>query len=95
MTKREQITRDYLNGMTVAKLAEKYGRTYGGIQTSLWQWRVKLPEGERLRRVREAKGGISFVKPVWPDCPDDLRADYETLRKYYPAAQARKMLEAV
>lgn len=95
MTRRDQITRDYLGGMTVRELSVKYGRTYGGIQTALWQWGVKLPAGERIRRVSAAKSGIAFVKPVWPDCPPEKLADYQNLRRYYTAREARSMLEAV
>lgn len=85
MTKREQITRDYLAGMTVKQLSDKYGRTYGGIQTSLSRWGVRLPEGERERRAGRGK--------YWADCPEHLREDYKVLRRYMSAREARTTLE--
>ena len=89
-TRREQITRDYLGGMTVRQLAEKYGRTYGGVQTSLWQWGVKLPAGERIKRSKlHRRPGCES----WVDCPTHLREDYKTLRKYMSAREARETLE--
>ena len=93
MTKREKITRDYLSGMTVRQLAEKYGRTYGGIQSSLWQWGVKLPEGERQKRVARANRENPRRNFYWHDCPAHLREDYRTLRRYMTAREARARLE--
>jgi len=98
MTKRDQITRDYLGGMTVRELAVKYDRTPGGITSSLYQWRVSLSPEERARRRADACRRT--LKPtagrpsVWPDCPPDKLADYQTFTRYYGAHEARKMLEA-
>lgn len=95
MTKKEQIIRDYLGGMSAPELAEKYNRTRGGIETSLWQWRIKLPPEERARR-RAANFGNTLApirQPIWPDCPEHLKEDYETLRRYMPAREARARLE--
>lgn len=89
-TKKQRIIADYLGGMTVRELAEKYHRTCGGVQTSLWLWGVKLPEGERIRRLnanRTARG------QSWPDCPGHLLEDYKTLRRYMTAREARATLE--
>lgn len=94
-TKRQQITNDYIGGLTVPQLAEKYGRTRGGIQTSLWQWGVRLPPEERARRrTRNFEGTLRRARPpAWPDCPEHLKEDYKLLRKYMTAREARTTLE--
>lgn len=96
---REAMIHSYLNGMSMREVAEAFGWTPGAVQTALNRWGVKLPPEERARRVANAVRRTPKENwgwpTVWPDCPDDLRADYETLRKYYPAREARAMLEGV
>lgn len=99
MTKRQLMTLDYLGGMSQNQLAAKYGWTPGAVQTSLNKWGVKLPPEERARRLANACRSIPRHRPgrpsAWPDCPPEKLADYRTMAKYYPAHEARAMLEAV
>lgn len=95
MTKRSLIIADRLSGMTVPELAAKYGRTPGGIQTDLNRWGIRLPDEIRIRN--QSRGITGLVRPaeVWPDCPPEKQEDYETLRKFYTAREAKAMLEVV
>lgn len=100
MTKRARMIHDYLHeGMSIREVAEKYGRTPGGLQSSFAQWGVKLPEEERRRRhtlnIEKARNSRSMFRTVWPDCPPEKAKDYHTLRRYYRASEAKAMLEAV
>ena len=56
-------------------------------------WQSISPE--RAREILNKAGEMGrHKKPLtWPDCPDHLLADYRTLRGYYGAAEARRMLE--
>lgn len=99
MTRRQQITADYLGGLTVTQLSEKYGRTKGGLQSDLRAWGVTLSPEERRRRRAEACRRThkpNAGRPIkWRECPPEKLEDYRTLRKFYTAAEARAMLEAV
>ena len=87
--RREAMTRDYLAGMSAKALADRYNLSVGGVQANLSNWGVQLPRDERVRRQHS-----NGRPPVWPNCPRHMRADYETLRKYMPASEARATLEA-
>lgn len=99
MTKRERMTAAYLEGMSMREVAEAFGWTPGAVQTALNRWGVKLPPEERARRLANACRSIPRHRPgkpsAWPDCPPDKLEDYRTMVKYYPALEARAMLEAV
>lgn len=43
-------------------------------------------------RARNA-AATKAANSVWPDCPDHLRDDYETLRHYMSATEARATLD--
>ena len=50
-------------------------------------------------RMRKLNADPEFAKAhsersmVWPDCPEHLREDYETLRHYMSAREARATLD--
>jgi hypothetical protein len=72
-----------LNGATLPE-PERRARAADGI-------RRKLRDADWLARRNDA---VRRAKQVWPDCPPELRDDYETLRSYFPAREARAMVEA-
>lgn len=89
---------DYLGGMTAAECAEKYGLTPEGVRGLLNRYKVRLPSSVRAKRLSEcAKRARPSPgrPPVWPDCPEHLRRDYDRFRKHYGfrSAEARAMLE--
>jgi hypothetical protein len=48
------------------------------------------------RHRRNAQEALVHFRPqprVWPTCPPEKRQDYETLKAYYGAREARRMLE--
>lgn len=55
MTKREQIAADYLGGMSLAEVADKYGyANRNSLGVVLHRWGIKLPKEEASRRHSEA-----------------------------------------
>ena len=97
MTKREEITRAYIGGMTVRELGIAFNRSPGAIQTDLSSWGVKLsPEERRRRRMGAGQRAVANGwgwKQVWPDCPEHLKSDYENMSRYMSKREARRMLE--
>lgn len=93
-----RIAADYIGGMTQRELAEKYGLAESTIASRLIKRKMKLTPEQRRNRgiVGRAKGAKTGRKPVWPDCPPELRSEYMRLRKnkFIPAADARRLLEA-
>jgi len=96
--RRWRMTRAYCApGADPKDVARRFGITEGALKVNMHRWGVKLPEDERRRRVAESnrRSTESRIAPlrVWPDCPEHLREDYETLRKYMRAGEARATLE--
>lgn len=98
--RRHGILRDYVGGMTGPEVARKWGITPNAVYTMAQYWGVKLSPEEKERRRAEACRKSADMRRgprwsyAWPDCPDDKMEDYQTLRKYMSARDARATLEA-
>lgn len=85
---------------TQAEIGYVLGMTQQAVSRLAGEAGVRDPE-RRSRMARQAwqKGHNGNLKPgpgrkpVWPDCPPELRDDYRNLRRYMPAAEARAALE--
>lgn len=93
----ERFAAEYLGGMTARQIAERHGVKTTLVQSALYSMGVKLSKAEHARRAEAAIKNKRGPKPVWPDCPPELRKDYTRFRKSYgyAATEARAMLEAV
>lgn len=94
LKRRAAITRAYLSGVPVDEIASRVGITPQSVKVNLSRWGVRLPDAERKRRFAESARRLGKANAVWPECPEHLRADYETLRRYMSAREARAKLEA-
>lgn len=87
---------DYLSGMSLVEVGEKYGIKKSAVAGILYRNAVRLPpEERRLRRIKIGKWSRGRP-PIWPDCPAHLRSDYDRFRRAYGyrSAEARALLEA-
>lgn len=85
---------DYVvGGLSRREVAAKYGLSDGGLCKLLHTKGVVLSKRERTKRRKRAGYENVGRPPVWPDCPPELREEYETLRRYYGSAEARSMIE--
>lgn len=96
--RRHRITQAYLGGASLEQVARRFGIERNSLAVNLSRWGVKLaPEDRRQRQAANAvamSARSSGRPPVWPDCPEDKREDYEILRTCMKAAEARAVLEA-
>lgn len=97
-----RIIEAYQAGASRTEVARQFGMNAAWIGNILKQAGVQrdpVKEVSRQARERWSSGRYSDVqfkrgrKPVWPDCPPHLQADYRKLRKYMPAREARAALE--
>lgn len=93
-----RMVADFRSGMTQRQLAAKYGLEVGSVSARLSHLGERITIEERVRRQRASmirNGSKPGRKPIWPDCPPQLRNEYLRLRNHYgiPAAEARALLE--
>lgn len=95
--RRRKMIAEYLAPDSSAReVAARFGISRNALSVNMHRWGVRLPDDELTRRLKEggrkggARGGPALV---WPDCPEHLREDYETLRRYMSARKARETLE--
>lgn len=68
--------------------AERRARQRRGFLAFLADPVRSAPAREKWREA----AALNRPATVWPDCPEELRADYETLRQVYPARVAKAKL---
>lgn len=86
----------YRAGALRADLAKQHGLTLDGLNSLLARHGVHLDPAEHYRRLQIGRSrSRSGRRPVWPDCPPELRSEYQRLRVSYGlrAAEARALLE--
>lgn len=77
-------------GPTVAEMDRQLDRLAWGVTLTPEERRRR--RAEACRRTHKPNAG----RPIkWRECPPEKLEDYRTLRKFYTAAEARAMLEAV
>lgn len=87
---------DFIGGMRQRDLAKKYGIGQRYVSCRLSARGVTLTPEQIRNRVVAAlgTGKKRGRKPVWPDCPDHIRPEYDRLRrKGVRSAEAREILE--
>lgn len=89
----KQIIARYLAGETRSQLAEAFGMPQTTVRNILYRAKVRLPDRERRKRFQMPCRVNAGGRPaIWPDCPAELRQDYEILRRHMPSAEARELL---
>jgi hypothetical protein len=105
-----QIVRAYAV-LTAAEVARAFGLSTARVRMILHCSGFRLGEDERRRRsalglstIRydpeieaRRRAAVSAAKLTWPDCPPEIRPEYEWLiyMKKVRSCEARAMLEAV
>ena len=84
------IVQRWQAGATLAAIARATGMTESGV----WRALIRLdalerPAPDRQKRADALRPG---PRPVWPDCPPHLRADYQKIRCVIGARAARDQL---
>ncbi|WP_374412713.1 helix-turn-helix domain-containing protein [Novosphingobium colocasiae] len=88
--RRQAMIRAYRDkGMTSAEVAKRFKVKRNTVFVNMARWGVKLPPQDARARMGSTSGRPEF----WLNCPEHLREDYDTLRKYHGAVVARRMLE--
>jgi hypothetical protein len=88
------IVRRFHAGESLARLGRAFGLTESGVSRVLLRLGARLSPAETRARfaagARQARA--TGPKPVWPDCPPHLRADYQRIRVVIGSRAARDQL---
>lgn len=87
------ILKHYREGATYAHLAREHGVTISRICRIIHRYDGG-PDSTRLLTMAQRNGALGGRKPIWPDCPQHLRARYEKARKKLGAHAAKVKIQA-
>lgn len=85
-----RIVLDYKRGRTMRAIGEDHGITRPAVLRVLKRAGENPTPAQNRARQRAAS---SLANSVWPNCPPELRADYETFRRHMTASAARARLD--